>query len=151
MEKDAQREERTPGAEAAPPCVTRGKLDARSIQAVSGRTGHALWQIAPSSSLLAHPPPTPPHPTRKGALGTTSEEACGCGDSVPNPCSNLEKEWEPPLEPQGAAGSNGLSRSLFLSPWFTAAPPPRPLGLATSVTPLAPPLDSGVGGEGGRM
>ena len=43
------------GAEAALSLVTRGKFDNCSIQEVSGRTGHALWQIAPSSSL---PPPT---------------------------------------------------------------------------------------------
>lgn len=59
------------GAEAALSFVTHGKLDKCNIQAVSGRTGHALWQIAPSSSLLA-PPATPP---REGALGTISEEA----------------------------------------------------------------------------
>lgn len=59
------------GAEAALSLVTRGKFDNCSIQEVSGRTGHALWQIAPSSSL---PAPTPTLPWEE-ALGTISEEA----------------------------------------------------------------------------
>lgn len=57
------------GAEAA---LSRGKLDKCKIQAVRRRTGHALWQIAPSSFLLA-----PPHSGGGGAgraLGTISEE-----------------------------------------------------------------------------
>lgn len=59
------------GAEAALSLVTRGKLDNCSIQEVSGRTGHALWQFAPSPSL----PVSTPTLSWEGALGTISEEA----------------------------------------------------------------------------
>lgn len=52
------------GVEAALPWVTRGKLETCDIQAVSGRIGHALWQIAPSSSLLL---PAPPNSTLGGS------------------------------------------------------------------------------------
>lgn len=64
-------------AEAALSCVTRGKLDTCNIQAVSGRIGHALWQIAPCS-LFAHLSPSLHPPATalpwEEALGTTSEE-----------------------------------------------------------------------------
>lgn len=64
MEKRCSKETRLlKGAEASLPCGTRGKLDKWNIQAVSGRTGHALWQIAPSSSLLAPLPPPLQSPT----------------------------------------------------------------------------------------
>lgn len=58
------------GAEAALPHVTRGKLEKCNIQAVGGRTGHALWQNTPSSLLFL----PPSHPALGGgALGATSE------------------------------------------------------------------------------
>lgn len=93
--------------------------------------------------LLPAPPPLPtlslplqPHPAREHS-GTTPQRApSGGGDSVPNLRSNLEasfeKEWEPLLEPRGAAGSSGLPMGLFLSPWPQAAPPPDPPGLGHS-------------------
>lgn len=140
-----QRNGELKGAEAALPWATRGKLDECSIQAVSGRTGHALWQIAPSSSLGA--PPLPHHPTLGGS---TRDPPGGLLVVVTQPCISAptcrlpsRRSGNHPLRPLGQQGTMGFSRGWFVSPWFQAAPPPAPLGLATSATPLAQPLEGG--------
>ena len=123
------------GAGAAP-CVcdvTRGELDQCNDQAVSGRAGHALWQIAPSSSLLAHPLlPLQPHPAREHS-GPPQSRPSGSGDSVPNLRSNLETSFEKDGNHSsslvGQRGPMGLPTGLFLGPWSQAAPPPGPPGL----------------------
>lgn len=134
------------GAEAALPGVTRGKLDKCSIQAVSGRTGHALWQIAPSSSLPA--PPLPQDPTLGGS--TWDPPRGGLLVVVTQPCLSAptcrlpsRKSGKHFLSLLGQQDTMGFSRGWFLRPWFQTAPPPAPLGLATSATPLAQPLDGG--------
>lgn len=127
------------GAEAALSCVTRGKPDKWNIQAVSGRTGHALWQISPSSSLLAHLSPT--SPSGREHLGPPQRRPSGGGDSVPNLCPNLETLRRRLLEPHGPA--------FLLSPWSQAASLPGPLHLATSVHTLGTAMDGR--GEGGDV
>lgn len=122
------------GAEAALPCDTHGKLDKCNIQAVSGRTGHALWQIAPSSSFLAHLLPSlplQPHPGREH-LGPPPRRPSDGGDSVSNLRSKLEtsrRKWEPPLSLMGQQGPLGLFGGLFVKTPVSGCPSTRSLVL----------------------
>lgn len=122
------------GAEAALPCETHGKFDKCNIQAVSGRTGHALWQIAPSSSFLAHLLPSlplQPHPGREH-LGPPPRRPSDGGDSVSNLRSKLEtsrRKWEPPLSLIGQQGPLGLFSGLFVKTLVSGFPSTRSLVL----------------------
>lgn len=144
------------GAEAALPCETHGKLDKCNIQAVSGRTGHALWQIAPSSSFLAHLLPSlplQPHPGREH-LGPPPRRPSHGSDSVSNLRSKLEtsrRKWEPPLSLTGQQGPLGLFRGLFVKTLVSGCPSTRSLALGHVSHTLGTAMGRWGRGWGGRM